>query len=129
MSYNTFKYALVLLLLFLGFSKVQANSTNLLCTNVCITASKTTHNTPIALKQISHKKENLLVFETVEINEAEGDESLSKNYQPLQNLFTYFLSFISFNELHPSQKITYHSKKYQDKSSTKLHIRLQVFII
>ncbi|APY10919.1 hypothetical protein BWZ22_06550 [Seonamhaeicola sp. S2-3] len=130
MSKNTFKYVLVLLLLFLGFSNVNANSADLLHTSVCITAPKTTHNTPVALKPISHKKENHLVFETIEINEAEGDESFSKNYQPLQSFFTYFLGFISFNELYPSQKkITCHSKKYQDKSSTKLYIRFQVFII
>jgi hypothetical protein len=101
---------------------IQANS-NL--TSVNTELSNFTFNSS------KHKSETKFLFETTEIQEIENEEySGEDNSLVFVAHSSSFLNAKVFNKLSfLSQTFLYHYKNYFDKSTTKLHVRLQVFII
>lgn len=131
MSKNIFKYVSVLALLFFtGISNLHANNTSHSQAYIYNQSSKISANKHVELSSRHNRNTSNLVFETVEVDEIENEESPSKHYQTsFHNFLNEVYKFIAFNEVKQSQKASYYNKKYQDKASTKLHVRLQVFII
>ncbi|MDB2462997.1 hypothetical protein N9W61_02715 [Algibacter sp.] len=130
MSKTIFKYLSVFALLFFsGFSNLHANSVEHLNTHVCSIAPNSAFNHS-TIKPVEHRNATDLVFEITEVDEIENEESASKDHQlSFKNFLADFLSLLSYDETLQSQKAFHYYKNYQDKSSTKLHVRLQVFII
>ncbi|WP_111308911.1 hypothetical protein [Confluentibacter sediminis] len=95
------------------------------------TPSVDTHLNSITYNASRKKSESKFLFEITETQEIENEES-SGGHDLLP--FTYcYLSYLNaqlFNELSfKLHNVIQRYKNYFDKSTTKLHVRLQVFII
>ncbi|MFI0429638.1 hypothetical protein [Mariniflexile sp. HMF6888] len=95
-------------------------------------ASIDTHSNSFSFNSSRQENERKFLFETTEIQEIENEEVPGEdNLLSFHSYSTTFLNAQLFNELsfqlHKGGSHSY--KNYFDKSTTKLHVRLQVFII
>ncbi len=91
-----------------------------------------THLNNVIYHASGHKSENKFLFEITEIQEIENEESSgNNNLLSFNDCFsTTYLNAQLFNELSfQLDKVLQRHKNYFDKSTAKLHVRLQVFII
>ena len=130
MSKSIFKYLSVLSIIVLcGISMLYANSIESHNNACSIQQIEISNNA--SFKPLQQNDDKNIIFEVAEIQEIESEESVSKtNTYGLHGFFAKLYSISFFKEV-PSQsnKDLYYYKNYHDKSSTKLHVRLQVFII
>ncbi|XMO88001.1 hypothetical protein AAFN75_06835 [Algibacter sp. AS12] len=130
MSKIILKYISVFALLFFsGFSNLHAiPDASLNANNYSITSDSTFKHS--AIKPAQHTTTTNLVLEITEVDETENEESASKNNQSsFKNFLADILNLLTYNETLQSEKAFNFHKNFQDKSSSKLHVRLQVFII
>lgn len=94
-------------------------------------ASVGIHSNSFSFNASRQENEKKFLFEVTEIQEIENEElSDDDNFLSFNPYSTSFLNAQLFNELSfQLHKVSYLYKNYFDKSTTKLHVRLQVFII
>ena len=130
MSKSIIKYLSILSIAILsGISMLYANT--LADGGDFCSFHKTEINNHVAFKPIQQSDDKNLVFEIAETQEIENEESISEtNLYDLQSFLSQLLK-VSLDEALCFLPKTnpYYYKNYHDKSSTKLHVRLQVFII
>ena len=130
MSKNFIKYLSILSVVILtGISALNANSLSNNEDKCSLTQAETSKK--VSLKPIQQKDHNNLLFDVTESKEAENEESTSKTtIFSFQHFLAEFYNITTFDGLSSqSHKDLNFYKNYFDKSSTKLHVRLQVFII
>lgn len=89
------------------------------------------NNNNTVFNPINKDVQNKLLFDVVEIQQEENEEiSNSKKIDSINNFKSASINAELFNCLSfQHKKNKYYNKKYFHESSTKLHIRFQVFII
>lgn len=130
MSKNFIKYLSILSVVILtGISGLNANSLANNEGECSLTQDETSQK--VSLKPIQQNDHNNLLFDVVESQEVENEESASKTtIFSFQHFLSEFYNIPAFEGLSiQSHKDLNCYKNYFDKSSTKLHVRLQVFII
>ncbi|MDD7886072.1 hypothetical protein [Flavivirga sp. 57AJ16] len=130
MSKNIFKYLFIINIVILsGISGLYANS---LANNsdIC-SVHQTEINNNVTFRPLQQNNDKNLIFEIAETQEIENEEPVSKSHHDSFQSFLaerYYISALN-DLLLQNHKYLYPYKNYHDKSSTKLHVRLQVFII
>lgn len=130
MSKNFIKYLSILSVVILtGISGLNANSIANNEGKCSLTQAETSQK--VSLKPIQQNDHNNLLFDVAESQEVENEESASKTtIFSFQHFLAEFYNIPAFEGLSiQSHKDLNCYKNYFDKSSTKLHVRLQVFII
>jgi len=130
---------LIILLLFSGVINVFANST--LDNNfTLISTSKSETTNPVSIDDISsqsahfsilNNQDNQLIFDYTESEEAENEESVTNT--TINSFGSYIAAFLNAQLLSDlSSQLQAEANQYKQtfcQPSTKLHIRLEVFII
>lgn len=130
MSKNFIKYLSILSVVILtGISGLNANSLANNESKCSLNQAETSHK--VSLKPIQQNDHNNFLFDVAESQEVENEESASKTtIFSFQHFLAEFYNISAFEGLSTqSHKDLNGYKNYFDKSSTKLHVRLQVFII
>ncbi|WP_072400487.1 hypothetical protein [Flaviramulus basaltis] len=129
------KYLSLIVILFLtGASNLYANSIAEHCDDYFLNTSQISINenleTP-SYNPIQQQEENKLFFDIVEIENTENEESISKNnIIPFGSYIAAFFEAQIFNVLSfQLQKNSLRKRNGFNQYSTRLHLRLEVFII
>lgn len=122
-------FSILSAVILIGISGLNANSLSNNESKCSLNQAETSHK--FSLKPIQQNDHNNLLFDVTESQEVENEESASKTtIFSFQDFLAEFYNIPSFEGLSiQSHKDLNCYNNYFDKSSTKLHVRLQVFII